>query len=341
MYVPAAFSINNLAHIYVGGVDATIVYQGASGFPGLNQVNVTIPANAPQGCNVSLTGVTAAGIPTNTITLPIGTGANCSDTTFGISGLTYQNLSQQATVKTGFVGLSQSTFNGQVTNAAFASFQSYTGAFYGTASGSVSLGGCIVNQALGTTGTVGTTIGLDPGTITVSPPSGVGSNVNLTGTSTAPGFYFAQLPTGFIPPTGGLYSFHSTGGTTSQAVNVGAFTTNVSFSNPLMTWTNQSTASTVTRANGLAVTWSGGAVNSFVIISGSASSGGVFASFTCIVPGSTSQFNVPGYVTSALPSGNGSVTVSSYTNYNTFTATGIDFGAAAGYISYGVTSTFN
>ena len=43
-YVGAIFNINNLAHIYVGGVDAPIQYQGSFYYPGLNQINVTIPA---------------------------------------------------------------------------------------------------------------------------------------------------------------------------------------------------------------------------------------------------------------------------------------------------------
>jgi uncharacterized protein (TIGR03437 family) len=40
---PVGAQIRALAHVYVGGVDAPILYQGPSGFPGLNQVNITIP----------------------------------------------------------------------------------------------------------------------------------------------------------------------------------------------------------------------------------------------------------------------------------------------------------
>ena len=83
----AADSINSLTHIYVGGVDGGAPgYQGASGpgYPGVNQINFMIPANAPTGCNVSLVGTNSSGVPTNIITLPIGTGT-CSDPTFGKS----------------------------------------------------------------------------------------------------------------------------------------------------------------------------------------------------------------------------------------------------------------
>ena len=79
--VPGAFNINGLAHVYVGGIDAAIAYQGESGpgYPGVDEVFITIPANAPTGCFVSLVGVTSAGLPTNFTTIPIGTGA-CVET---------------------------------------------------------------------------------------------------------------------------------------------------------------------------------------------------------------------------------------------------------------------
>ncbi len=40
-YTPAVFAINGLAHIYIGGVDAPHLFiQGASGYPGLNEIDV-------------------------------------------------------------------------------------------------------------------------------------------------------------------------------------------------------------------------------------------------------------------------------------------------------------
>ena len=341
-YVGAAFNINNLAHIYVGGWDATIIYQGASGFPGLNQVNLTIPSNAPLGCNIPITGVTAAGIPTNTITVPISVNGPCTDSAFGITGTQLQNLSGKATVNTGFVGIGQTTSGTQTISEAFASFQSYTGSTYasGGASGSVSLNSCIVSQNLGGSGgSVGTTTPLNPGTVTVTGPTG--PPVTLAALPGVSGYLAAQLAAGFIPSTGGAFAFAGTGGNTPTGGNVGNFSMTVSFSNPLLTWTNQSAASTVNRASGLLVQWNGGAITSFVIITGSASSGTAFGSFTCYVPASNSQFQVPGYITSALPAGPGSVSVSNYTNYSTFTAAGLDLGVAAGFIGYDTVSTFN
>lgn len=337
-YVPAAFAINNLASVYIGGVSAPILYQGASGFPGVNQVNVTIPASTPTGCNVPLVGVTAAGVPTNFTTLPIGSGP-CSDPLFNTSGNLFQTLSGQATVKTGLVALYQSTAPATsgtgttVTDFALASFQSVTGASYGTGGGLVSVGGCIVSQTL-SQGSATSVTGLDAGSIMVTSPAG-GATM-LTANPVVAGSYYAQLAAGFIPSSGGTFAFHGGGG-----ANVAAFNASVAFPTPLLGWTNQGAAATITRSSGLPVTWSGGASGTFVSISGTSSSSSTFGNFTCLAPVSAGQFTVPGYVLSALPAGNGSVTVGNETAYTPFSATGIDAGVGIGFVTYQVNSTFN
>lgn len=339
-YVGAAFSINSLAHIYVGGVDAPIQYQGSFDYPGLNQINVTIPTNAPTGCNVPLVGLTTGGLPTNFITIPIGNGP-CSDPAFGLSGSVLQSLSGQATVKSGIVGITQSTIQnigaaGSTTTAgAFASFQSYTGSSFGSGSSTVSVGGCSVTQTL-TSSSVVTVAGLDAGTVSLAGP---GANLSLMSIPTVPGFYSAQL-TGPISSGGGTFTFSGTGGTTAGA-SVGAFKTTIVFPIPLLAWTNQSAAATITRANGLSVAWTGGASGTIVTITGSSASNGAVGAFTCVAPVGAGQFTVPAYVLSALPAGTGTVVVANNTGYQQFTATGLDIGFAEGYISFGVNSTYN
>lgn len=339
-YVGAIFNINNLAHIYVGGVDAPIQYQGSFYYPGLNQINVTIPASAPTGCNVPLVGVTTAGLPTNFITVPIGTGP-CSDAAFGITGNQLLTLSSQTNVKTGLVAVYHSTSPASsgsgttVNDFALASFQSYTGTAYGTASGIVSVGGCIVNQALSASAATGKTTGLNAGSITVTSPMGMQSL--LTAIPSVTGIYESQLISGFIPSTGGTFSFSGT-----QGSDVGSFSTTVSLSSPLLTWTNQGAAATVTRSSGLPVGWTGGASNTIVSISGSSiATSGLYGSFTCLVPTSAGSFTVPSYVLAALPAGTGSVTVSNQNNYTPFAAQGISLGFATGFVSYSANSTFN
>jgi len=338
-YVGAAFAINTLAHVYIGGVDATILYQGASGFPGLNQVNVTIPSSTPTGCNISLVGVTGAGIPTNFTTLPIGSGP-CTDPAFGLTGSQLQTLSGQSTVRTGFVGLSQSTSAAatgttpQVADIAIGVFQSHTGSSSAESSAPVSFGSCVVNQTLSATPGNGTTTALDAGAITVTGPTGT---VALMGVPQQPGYYEMQLTSNFIPASGGSFSFQGSGGK-----DVGSFTAPVVFSNPILTWTNQKASATVTRSAGQTVTWTGGASGTFVAIEGNSSSlsPAAYGSFTCFAPTNAGQFTVPGYVLAAMPAGSGELTVANYSNFQTFSASGLDYGISYGFVTYSINPTY-
>ena len=289
---PAQFEINNLAHIYVGGVGAPIQYQGSFSYPGLNQINVTIPFTSPTGCSVPVVGVTAAGMPTNFITLPIGNGV-CSDPAFGING----NLLTQASVKTAYAQLfwqppAQGNGNyafsdfGSYRGSDMLSFLSFTPTFNRGAPAWPSPNGCVVSQSLFEPGFAPETE-LNGGNVTVSGP--VGPPVALVQG-------FASLPPTFIPATGGSFTFQGSGGP-----DVGGYMANTVLPNPPWSWTNQSAAATVTRSSGLAVTWSGGVQNSYVVIAGgwtpaatpgaaagapnaSGAPGTASANFTCVVP---------------------------------------------------------
>jgi hypothetical protein len=154
-----------------------------------------------------------------------------------------------------------------------------------------------------------------------------------------PGSYFAQLASGFIPTTGGTFSFHGGGG-----MNVGSFDTSVVFPNPLLSWTNKAADATVTRSSGVTFTWTSGPPGALVFMEGSSSgmAGGqsISGSFTCIAPVEALQFNVPNYVTGGMPAGNGTLTLANYTNFKTFQTTGIDIGISAGYTSDSINATY-
>ncbi len=149
----------------------------------------------------------------------------------------------------------------------------------------------------------------------------------------------AQLAAGFIPTSGGTFNFQGGGG-----ADVGQFTTSVVFPNPILTWTNDTSDATVTRSSGVLFTWTGGSPNTYVIMTGDSSGTvngqSVSGSFTCIAPQSALQFQVPGYVTGTLPPGTGTLSLANYTNYQTFTATGIDRGISAGFSSQQIDSTY-
>ncbi len=53
-------AVSTPLQIYIGGVLAPILYQGSAGYPGVDQINVTIPASVANGCWISLAAVSGA-----------------------------------------------------------------------------------------------------------------------------------------------------------------------------------------------------------------------------------------------------------------------------------------
>jgi uncharacterized protein (TIGR03437 family) len=91
---------NNLTNIpfqvYIGGLQASVVYRGRSQYPGVDQVVVTIPSGVAVGCTVSVAAV-SGNIVSNVVTLPIAKGGGmCSDTISFVNPFT-PNMIQFAT----------------------------------------------------------------------------------------------------------------------------------------------------------------------------------------------------------------------------------------------------
>ena len=321
--------------VYIGGVLVTnLAYKGASVYPGVDVLVLTIPANVPTGCYVPVAAVATVNgslIVSNIGTLPIHAGGGtCSDPQFGINGDQISAIT--GPTRTGFLIVSQTT--APVTgasNSALALFQQTPGISSPAGGGVVSIGGCIISQTT-TGGSAGLPTGLNAGTITVSGPGQ--TPLALTGIPQFPGFYTATIAS--IPSTGGAYVFTGTAGS-----QVGAFSATVNFPNPLLVWTNQSAAGNVGRNQGFTATWTGGAPGSYVIISGSSASGTASGSYTCYAPQSALTFTVPSYVLASLPAGSGTTTVQNSTNLGSFSASGLDFGGTLGNVAFTVNSTFN
>ena len=336
VFSSAPKAVNQSAtQIYFGSVAGTVLYAGSSGYPGVNQINVTIPSNAPTGCSVSVAG-TVNGFVSNFGTLAIAAGGGvCSDSVFGLNGTTISTLTGNATTKSGSVFVSHSVTPQGNLDSAIASFTKTTGSSFGGSGSFTSLGSCVVLEQLTATGGTGTSTGLNAGSsIGLTGPLG---SYSLTGLAIVPGLYQVQLPSGAIPTTGGAFTFTGPGGS-----DVGAFTATVSFPNPLLAWTNQAAGATVNRSQGVQVTWNGGSPGSYVIISGnSTGSSGVYGFFTCYAPQSAGQFTVPAFVTGTLPAGSGNLSVENGTNFVSFSATGLDSGFGFGFNSIQINSTYN
>lgn len=333
-YVPGAFAINGLAALYIGGIPATIQYQGASGYPGVNQVNVQVPTNVPTGCFVPVIGVTTSGIATNEVVLPIGNGT-CEDPLLTGSTPGPAQLSQQQNVNVGALLLNYSTQpdpttgDPTLTTSATATFQTLPGSEFGDNESTVSVGGCIVNEFPSTFSDNAPTNGVNAGAITLTGSSGLKPVSLLRDATTVPGFYAATLPSGFLTSAGGTFTFTGTQGT-----QVGAFSAQLVFPGSLLNWTNQSAASTVTLAAGLPITWTGGAPGTVVTINGYSYAPSAVANFVCASPAEAGQFTVPPYVLASLPAGAGAVVVANQTVPQPFTATGLDVGSAVGVVSF-------
>jgi uncharacterized protein (TIGR03437 family) len=324
--------INVQTDVYFGGVKSTnVTYVGSAFYPGVNIIVAQVPNGVTNGCFVSVAVVTGGQTISNTPTMALmNNGGVCNDPSTGFNGTQLGQLSGQTTVRTGIVSVSQITSPGSGTQAvAFSSFQKFTGG--GFVGGTVTVGACTVTET--STGSVtGTTTGLNAGTISVTGP---GVSAQLQTIPTQVGSYFAQISS--IPQSGGTFTFTGTGA--SGTDTVGAFTANVVFPNPIISWTNQSDSATVTRSAGQTYNWTGGAPGTYVTMSGSSSANGVSGSYTCIAPVEAKTFTVPPYILFALPAGTGSSTLQNSTNFATFTAAGIDFGYAIGSVGVSVNST--
>lgn len=172
--------------------------------------------------------------------------------------------------------------------------------------------------------------GLDPGpSIKVTGPNGSQNiTVNASGQQTlAPGT--------FLSP--GAYTSTGTGG-----ADIGSFTAPLTIPAP-PTLTSPANVP-VTRANGITLTWSGGAANSIIQIQGNNAtdnSGNIGESFTCFAAASAGTFSIPPSVLLTLPPGNfGGLQLQAYTAYSTFSASGLNHGAIGMYYATPIFTTF-
>jgi hypothetical protein len=280
------------------------------------------------------------------MSLPIGAnGGVCTDSVLGYNGTQLTTTTTQSgTYSFGSLGILQTTTpvvagQGGLQTIADGIFEKVTYSASTTTGSVTSLGSCAVDVSVfTTTTTVPTIVGLDAGAITITGPAGTQTLTNeVIPTQTGPtGVYFLQPPNSFFPPTGGSFTFTGAGGK-----DIGSFTASISYTSPL-SWTNMSSITSVTRASGQSITWTGGAPNSYVIINGSSSNSTAAASFICYAPVSAGQFTVPSYVLLALPatSANGSLAVENAVT-GTFTASGLTSGSLVSGVSFSLSPAYN
>jgi uncharacterized protein (TIGR03437 family) len=327
-------AVNANAQVYIGGIQAQVLYAGSAGYPGVNQINVVIPPSVTQGCYVAVAAVANAVI-SNVATLPIHAGGGeCVDPSTNLKGSQVSSTGG-LTFRSGFVSLildNNPAANGARTidytsTAAFVRYTNATNDIPNT----VSSGGCILvsyeNPPI-----PGMTQ-VDAGTITVTGPAGL--DVTLHHTLGQIGAYDGTLPT-IVP---GKYTWKGTGGAI-----VGSFNTELNLSS-LFTWTNPQAATGISRTGGLTVTWTGGNPGSYVLITGAVvqSLGGgnvIRGGFKCMEQVEAGQFTVPAYILSAMPTGGSATMKLQNIIFFPLSADGLDYASGVGYVGYSAPATF-
>ena len=322
--------------LWLGGVQATVLYQGRSGCcVGEDQIVFTVPANVPTGCAVPLA-VQIGNEISNYTVLPVapkGTricpASNSTFTSAMVQGLT----TSTGKITHGEVDLwRQPDQNAQAVPSTTAStdygkaeFLSFTvpsavQPFIVSMLDDLPPGTCAVYNSLnGSNGgnSLANLALIDAGpSIKVTGPNGSQTiSTAVQKVTLAPGT--------FLSP--GSYTITGTGG-----ADVGSFTASYTIAAPA-TLTSPAVGPTndITRANGVTLTWTGGAANAMIQIQGANAtdgSGAVGASFTCFVPASAGTFTIPPSVLLTLPPGQfyGSTwDFVTYNAYGTFSASGL------------------
>ncbi len=332
-YTASPHSVHTPLQIYIGGVQASILYQGSSGYPGINQVDLVIPKSVPTGCWIPVAAV-AGGVISNVVTISIHSGGGvCVDPASGLTGDQITPPNGKA-LKAGLVSLVQTNSPGKgtarvLTNSANAAFEQYTGLY--PSRNPVSPGGCILTQDP-TPVPFPNIVGLDTGAITITGPTEPAVTLKSQGIQ---GAFYAILPADAIPSSGGTFTFQGAGGK-----DVGPFTSTLTLASPLLTWTNQNDIATIDRTKDLRITWAGGNPGTYVYVTGTSLSAGLqhLGGYTCLVSVDAGQFTVPSYILSGLPAGTGGAALQNDI-HGMLTPSGIDIGVAGADISYSVRTT--
>ena len=355
-----AVTINQAnVEFFVGGRRANVAYAGrAPGFAGLDQINFVVPAGL-EGCSIPV-GIKTGNVISNYTTIAVAVNGGTCQEPFGLSSSQLERIAAGGTVKLGTIGLSRVEFELTLpflgtqlikTDIGSADFEEFNAQVINSGAqlsyqGTSSVGTCFVFVGRSDQLTPVDPIlprGLDAGAlINVNGPKGAKTMRKIP---TLIGSYSESFSTGGIAipgaPVGdpdgylvaGNYTFNNGGG----GADVGGFT--ASFTQPAnINWTNKNAISSLNRANGQTVTWTGGDSNSLVQIYGYSlselSENAITGFFSCLERASAGSFNIPGAILLALPpspSGasfapTGLLAVGSVSSPREFSAPGIDSG---------------
>ena len=308
---PPANTPNTPVEVWVGGVPASVSYGGRSPCcSGLDQIDFVVPANAPSGCWVPVQVRTSKANIGNGVSMAIAAnGGACSDpenplTSAIVDGGAIGTLSLTRTTVHQDVGVNNPI---DITGDSleYSALQEPGGAFVsppllaapppGTCATYAGIGDFWSTlQAPDATASTA----LDPGThFSISGPGG-SESASLTSSTAALG---SSLPLWSLPGTlflsPGTYTVSGTGGADIGGVNV-----QITVPGPI-TWSNRDQTTTVSRAQPLTLTWSGGPSGQTIAILGENSDLRTNSSalFYCVAPAGATSFTVPPQILAAIP----------------------------------------
>jgi uncharacterized protein (TIGR03437 family) len=304
--------------VWLGGVQAPVIYQGRSGCCiGVDQIVFTVPNDVPTGCAVPLVvQINARSTPpvtfneiSNNVMMPIATGSrDCTPVDAVLKSVGLAKLQQTiaaGSFNLGAIELDHFLNDGGAGfhDVAQINFIKSTKSpvpplFAATAFDSQPLGTCIATPRFGggdnglgiltpLDGGSSFTIKGPGGTMTVTANTGDRSVLSAAGTFLVPGDYT-------ITGTGGK--------------DVGPFTANFNIPvSPTLTNPRSSTGLTVSRGQDMTVTWNGnGSTGHVELVLVSAVNDNTRARVTCTAPASAGTFAIPSYMLLTLPNtGNG------------------------------------
>jgi uncharacterized protein (TIGR03437 family) len=305
----------------IGGISSPVSYHGRSGYPGLDQINVTIPSG-PVGCFVSLAVLSGQQV-SNIVTIPIAqAGGTCTENASGLTIGTMQKLSATGSLSTGIILMSQ--VGDDIGSAQFYSYTALdlaTGVFGGpTAPGCTTLDNCLLTE-MG----VGAIAGVSPGSCSVSvfgltypnypsftpvgTPSSTGDLMFSSSAGSSDLYYYSSVgayfttsnpgstgvdPSYFMPMSGPITA-------TSKGGEVGAIDVTIDVGSSFV-WTNQTGLTSIDRTGPITVAWTGGDPGGWIEIAGITtpdfSNGGAFR---CLASASDQKFTIPPSVLLNLP----------------------------------------
>ncbi len=348
--------------VFVGGVAATVAYSGrAPGTSGEDQINFTIPANAPTGCWVPVYAV-ANGITSNAVTLAIdANGAPCSDAANPLSQAfiagkslgeiqlihtdTLQDRAVAApiTIQNDFL---VADFGGTpVANWPFATL------FSQPPPGACTLiqhGGDIFGNDTSGVPNPETSLGV-PASFTVS-NSGGSKQIAPAPGSTAASYLIGSAVPGVSAYPNQLFLAPGTYNVSAPAAgSVGAIQASITMP-AAITWTNRANLVTVPRSSALSLSWAGLAANQYMAIFGGTVDLPTNSSsmFYCLAPAGASSFTVPPQILAAVPATKGNfesksaiyLWTTAIANGSPFSAPGLDNAYGIGAYVLGKTVIF-